>query len=313
MKISSLVRYLEQLEKFSVRPANLVVHKELAPILNTVESSTLQYPELLEQLAGNYQTIIGDISAFNHTVAEIKNKVRSQIAELEPAYFSNSYRGYNENLRPNEIHDIVLHRRFTITKEVAQLVESRIKQRSDWKYSGMIIRPGLETWVGHMVSLDPLYLLDESHDLLQPVKESFNHEYVARLRLIQIDKNLRENFLSMVPDNQIAFCLVYNFFNYKPMEVVVQYLKEIYSKLKPGGAVAFTINNCDRHSAVELVEHNVASYTPGSLICEQAKAMLFEVEYQTDLNNSVTWIELSKPGMLSSIRGGQALAKVLAR
>ena len=313
MKISPLVKYLEQLNKFTVRPANAVVHDQLAPILHSVESSNIQYPELLEQLAGGYQTIIGDITAFNQTIDQIKSKIKSQISELEPAYFSNSYQQYDENLRPNEIDDIVLHRRFHITKEISQLVESRIKQGSDWKHSGMIIRPGLEDWMGHMVSLNPLYLLDESYDLLQPVKNSFNSEYVARLRFIKIDKNLKENFLSLVPENQISFCLVYNFFNYKPMEVITQYLKEIYTKLKPGGVVALTINNCDRHSAVELVEQNTASYTPGHMICKLAESILFEVRYQTDLNNSVTWIELSKPGKLSSIRGGQALAKILAR
>jgi predicted methyltransferase len=104
---------------------------------------------------------------------------------------------------------------------------------------------------------------------------------------------------------------VYNFFNYKPLEIVNQYLTEIYQKLKPGGVVAFTFNDCDHSGAAALAERNFMCYTPGRLVLAHAQTLGFQVRQRYRMNSSTTWIELQRLGQLTSLRGGQSLAKVV--
>jgi hypothetical protein len=109
----------------------------------------------------------------------------------------------------------------------------------------------------------------------------------------------------------LGICLVWNFFNYKPIEVIEIYLKELYTKLKPGGTLAMTFNNCDRFEGTELFERHYMSYTPGREVIKRAESIGYIVTYNFRTDSSNTWLELQKPGKLTSIRGGQSLAKVL--
>ena len=175
-----------------------------------------------------------------------------------------------------------------------------------------MIRPGKEDWIQNLVACDPLYLVDLEMDLLEPVMSRFNPDYQRRLRpyLIRDDS---DKILGSIPDGQIGFCLVYYFFNFKPFEVVRSYLEEIHQKLKPGGSLAFTFNNCDRSGAIELVEKNFMCYTPGKLLLTMCESLGYQVRHTYQLDNASTWVELTKPGTLTSLRGGQSLARIVAK
>ena len=114
-----------------------------------------------------------------------------------------------------------------------------------------------------------------------------------------------------IPDNQFGFCLAYNFFNYKPIEVIEVYLKEIHAKLKPGGTVALTFNDCDRSDGTELFERSFMCYTPGHALISRIESIGYEITYNFRTDSSNTWLEIKKPGELTSMRGGQSLAKIL--
>jgi SAM-dependent methyltransferase len=117
--------------------------------------------------------------------------------------------------------------------------------------------------------------------------------------------------LSAVPDEQLGVILAYNFFNYKPFEVIQKYLEEMYQKLRPGGVVMMTINDCDRPGGVDLVDRYAAAYTPSSLVQGYAEKLGYQVFFRYDLDAAVTWLEFVRPGKLTSLRGGQTLAKTV--
>jgi hypothetical protein len=71
-----------------------------------------------------------------------------------------------------------------------------------------------------------------------------------------------------------------------------------------------TYNDCDNHKAVKLVEQFCASYTPGYLIRDLAQDVGFKQVYTWSDDGPSVWLELTKPGQLTSKRGGQALAKI---
>ena len=107
--------------------------------------------------------------------------------------------------------------------------------------------------------------------------------------------------------------MAYNFFEFKPFEIMKRYFVEIFTKLKPGGVLAMTFNDCDRDKGVMLVENHFCCYTPGCLVKELAKSLGFEIEFEWSDQGSTTWIEFKKPGHRQSLRGGQALAKIIPK
>jgi SAM-dependent methyltransferase len=141
--------------------------------------------------------------------------------------------------------------------------------------------------------------------------EKFPEEYQARLRPYVVDELKSTQWLKQIPDSQFGVCLVFNLFNFRPLEVIKQYLTEIYQKLKPGGVCLMTFNDCDRDKAVMLVEQHFASYTPGKLIQELTLNIGYEPIFKWHDGGPNTWLEIKKPGELTSLRGGQTLAKIV--
>jgi SAM-dependent methyltransferase len=175
----------------------------------------------------------------------------------------------------------------------------------------MIIRPGKETFAHELLSCDPLYLVDESHELLQPVMDTFTEAYQHRVRPYVINERQPGKILEKIPNNQFGLVFAYNFFHYKPLEVIRRYVEEIFIKLRPGGVLVMTINDCDRDYGVKLVEDHYCCYTPGHMIKELCRSVGYEISAYLPSSGPVTWIELKKPGTMTSLRGGQSLAKIV--
>ena len=53
------------------------------------------------------------------------------------------------------------------------------------------------------------------------------------------------------------------------------------------------------------------SYTPGREVITRAESIGYLVSYNFRTDSSNNWLELKKPGSLTSIKGGQSLAKVV--
>ena len=212
-----------------------------------------------------------------------------------------------------ETTEYILNRRPVISKETQEFYKTRIARYTNWKYPAMVLRPGLETYVNDMVACDPLYLVDEKYELLTPIMNQYNKVYQLRLRPYVINERQDGEILTQLPNDQFGLIFVYNFFNFRPLEVIRQYLTELYQKLRSGGVLIMTINDCDRDKGVMLVEQHFACSTPGNMIIELANSLGFETEFVWTDNGPSSWIELRRPGELTSIRGGQTLAKIMPK
>lgn len=310
MKLSSIIAYRNQLDEATPLNGVLIAHDRLAPLLHTVKSSEIEFTHLVDRLSQDYKNVLGSIDHFERTVEDIKEEISYLIQQMEPAYFAESYRLYSQEM----IHDTaeyILNRRLEITPEVASYITARIQAHGDWHHAGMIIHPGHEEWITYLVGHDPLYLVAPMAELLDPAVLRFNDQYQRRLCTYTVTERADGAILEHLPIGQFGFCLVYNFFNYKPQEIVNQYLTEIYSKLKPGGVVAFTFNDCDHAGAAALAERSFMCYTPGRTVLEHAYSVGYQVRQRYRMNSSTTWVELQRPGQLTSLRGGQSLAKVV--
>ena len=163
-----------------------------------------------------------------------------------------------------------------------------------------------------MVSCNPLYLVDLDRALLDVSVSTFPEAFQQRLRPYVID-HTRENFLHPLPIGNFGLITALCYFNYKDIDQVKQYLIQIYQLLKPGGICSFSFNDCDYSHEISLAESNVNSYIPGSML----KPMIFDIGYhiifQSRDVSGISWWEIQKPGEISSLRGGQTLAKIIAK
>jgi hypothetical protein len=222
-----------------------------------------------------------------------------------------SSRLFNHEM-PFETNDYVLNRRLRLDNQSLLELHGRIKILTDWRLPGMMLRPGLETFIEEMVPMDPLYLVDTHQDLLTPAIQKFTVEYQRRLRPYVIDDRQPGTIMHQLPDNQFGFVFAFNFFNFRPLELIQRYLTEIHSKLRPGGVLIMTYNNCDRSHGVGLAERSWMLYTPKRLILEHAFRLGFELINDRDGQGDVSWLEFKRSGDIDSLRGGQTLAKIIA-
>jgi hypothetical protein len=310
MKLSELVAYKNELDKLTSRTVQREIELGLGKITHLVDTQSIQLGNFKQQLNSHCDDIYRNIDQFEVTLTELKKEIQTQIEIAEKPWFQESYRLYEQAIRNNSA-EYILNRRPILTKDTENFLRARIQNYVDWQYPGMIIRPGLEKFIEDLVGYDPLYLVDQQHELLTPTINKFPEEYQSRLRLYTVKENIDSEILDKIPNNQFGFCLAYNFFEFKPFEIVKKYMAEVYQKLKPGGTFIMTFNDCSRDKAVMLVEQRYTCYTPGLLIKELATTIGYTQTFSWDNDGPTTWLELRKPGTLSSLRGGQHLAKII--
>jgi hypothetical protein len=322
MKLSELVAYKNQLDLLSANPIWSSTDIALSKITHTVAavSNEIKTDQMSDRLIAHKASLAHTFDLFEQDLTDLKNQLSAMIVKAENVMFQQSYRLYeeaNQQINSDELYqeniEYVLNRRLEVNDESYQVLLGRLLRYTDWHYAAMILHPGRESFINHMVANDPLYLVDENYDLLKPPADQFNEAYQNRLRISTVVENLDNPMLTKIPDNQLGVCLAYNFFNHKPFEIIKLYLTEIYQKLKPGGALIMTFNDCDRYKAVMLVEQFYAAYTPGIMLRSWAEHVGFEETFSYHNNGPWTWIEFRKPGELTSLRGGQALAKILPK
>jgi SAM-dependent methyltransferase len=312
MKLSNLINYRCELEAMSVANTARQSNIEIEKITHLVGNQNIQVAEFNQQLCKRQLDIQQTFDNFEKDLDSLKLELKKIIEVAEKPWFAESYRLYEEEMI-HETTKYILDRRAEIDSDTEKFYRTRIVRYNDWKHPAMILRPGMEPYIHELLASDPLYLVDEHYDLLRPAIEQFNEQYQTRLRPYTINERNSEKILEKLPDNQFGLVFAYNFFNFRPFEVIKKYFTEIYEKLRPGGFLVITFNDCDRPKGVMLVEQHFCCYTPGYLVRELAQTIGYEIAFSWTDQGPSTWLELRKPGEFESLRGGQALAKVIPK
>jgi SAM-dependent methyltransferase len=323
--LSDLVSYYNQLCNLTSKEVRQSTARELQAIADLSQDSQLE--NLKVDILNSFDQFEGEFNI-------VKNRVYDQIRKEEQIYLQNSYKAYEEyrshryewlkTPHPSDLVEVqeanlrmhvenILNNRLPLADESQELIMNRITRVSSWQNTTMILRPGTEQWINNMVNNDPMYLVDENYDLLTPAMAQFNEIYQNRLRPYVIREDQEQDILWQLPDNQFGLVLAWNYFNHRPFEIVRRYLIELYRKMRPGGMLLMTYNDCDRWQGVKAVEAQVGLYTPGSLIQGFAESLGFEQRFIYHDEGPWTWIEFRKPGEWQSLRGGQTLAKIVPK
>ena len=242
MKLSELVGYLNLLESNELAPDYHAAIRKFQEIGHVVANHAVQIDEYGTAFSEKINAIAQEFQHAQTALDDLKTSVREKIIQLEPAQYQASQRLYEEEMC-YETNDYILNRRLSIDTDSRLLLTRRLLQYTDWRLPGMIMRPGREKFIEDLVPLDPLYVVDQHQELLDPAVQAFTPEYQRRLRPYVINDYEHADALWQLPANQFGLIFAYNYFNYKPMKIVQQYLDSMFAKLRPGGVAIFTFNN----------------------------------------------------------------------
>jgi len=200
-----------------------------------------------------------------------------------------------------------------LPESIKQVLIGRIQLRADWHYPGLEISPHDGEFTHHLVGCDPLYLVDVYQEYLDSVKSQFNEQYQARLRVYLTSIGSDTLYLAELPKNQFGTIFSWNAFNYLPMLVITQYLKEAFEILRPGGTFIFGYNDASMVNGAKHVEWGGMRYTTKGMMIRAAKDIGYEISYSYGEDegwHNISWLEIKKPGELSTVKAHQTLGIV---
>jgi hypothetical protein len=312
MKLSEIVAYLNLIDSLSIDAECREALRILDGVLNVVANYPIQLDSYSRNLGKNFTSISSGVTEFSNTLNDLKLRLHQLVEEQEPQYFSESKRWFDQEA-VYETNEYVLNRKLGIDDESNILLRSHLRSFADWRIPGMVLGPGRETFVEDLVPMDPLYLVDQHLELIQPTVDQFTPEYQQRLRKYVINDHSDTPIFADLPKNQFGLIFAYNYFNYRPIEIIRRYFIETFLLLRPGGTLMMTYNNCDRAQGVGLAERSFMCYTPLLHLCKIAETAGFEFSFNHNGQGDLSWAEFCKPGDIMSLRGGQTLAKIVAK
>ena len=312
MKLSQVVAYLNMLESSNMDPAYGNITDKLDDILHAVKNRDVQYHSTTAELDERLAEVKHSISKFDQSLQTLKQQLKNDVDRLAPEYYAESRKRYEQEMCFETVEHLI-NRKLSIEFNDYERLRNVIKTYTDWRLPGMVLGSRQETFVEDMVPMDPLYLVDHDKELLNAAMRPFTQEYQRRLRPYVINDWKDQEILAAIPTNQFGLVFAYNYFNWKPIEIIERFLIEIYQKLRPGGALIFTYNECDNWYGVGAVENAWMCYTPGSRIQTIARNLGYKIINQCTGAGDIAWFEMRKPGEIRSLRGGQVLARVIRR
>jgi hypothetical protein len=319
MTFAQLLLLKNQLENLSFADVMQQVSARFDLIQDQIyRADSIFEPDQVATLFAQHAIIQKGCMDFEAALSQYKLNLGAKIVEQSTHWFQKSHAQYEQLLQTGYAQhpeSVGMHRnkKINLPGDLETQLRARVAKHTNWKHPAMCIHPMCESFVDDMVAGDPLYLIDESQTLLDPTRTRFGEIYQNRLRLYTIQESFDSPMLQALPDKQFGFCLVYNYLNYRPFELIKKYLEEIYAKLLPGGILAMTYNDCDLHSAIQMVEQNITCYTPGTLIRGWAQYLGYEETFVCQDLEPTVWLELKKPGTMTSLRGGQTMAQILPK
>lgn len=311
MKLSELVKIKKSLDELVPSEYETSLNQSISGLKGKIENTEPSSHDLLETIASSQKAINLEFANIRQSIQDYKKYIESCISSAEEEYYSISNQIYQGSKSDDSTY-ILNRRKESLTfadKENFDLFISRLGMYNSWKYPAIELRPAFGEITEFVKGCDPLYLIDANEDLFVEARKKWNLAYQRRLRYYTINEN-NEEILKELPNNQFGLIVSADYFNFRPLNILENFLKEFYIKLKPGGVVMFTYNNCDLPYAVRNVENRFCCYTPGHTVIKIAENIGFEIIKNVNRLENISWLEIRKPGEITTIRGGQTLAEI---
>ena len=324
MKISQLVKLRTELTEVlgSVASNVTVIEKiELLSNLKLRNQLSSQHESNIDRFINEQHRLILANDNISIDIKQSLNEINAELKLLESQLFaSESYQHTFDGLTA-----ITHSNKLSLNDSIAQLINSRIEIFNNWRYPGLHIFPKSKELIDLTVGLDPLYLAYQSVDdptIKLLIEHNFNE--LANYYAVEYQNRLRKypivNYkFDQLPQNQFSFILCWDFFNYVSFPTIKDCITQIVSLLRPGGTFMFSYNNCDIYESVISTEFSSMSYVTKDMIkdcCREQDDIIFfdyPVEIDGNISSYVSWCELRKPGVLTTVKAHQVAGKILEK
>lgn len=307
MLISDLIRYREDLQ---TKIENLSIGKSINQDCLMLENLLGHHPPnttfaKLQQTKDKIQNITNQ---FNN----IKVELQDILEEINNTIDTESFKIFNHSTI--EFYSTINTHNFVLDNSVNGIVQAQIHKHASHFYPALQFGcvPKSKSLTSDLVANDPLYLCDFSQSNIENVSNQFNEIYNRRLRKYI----LNDYELHQLPHNQFGFIFSWMVFNYANFVTVSHYLERMIRLLRPGGHFLFSYNNCDLLDSCLVAEAGSMSYVTKRNLIEICKKFGYEIIDLVDVPNSdyhvkyVSWIELRKPGELSTVKRRQVMGAI---
>jgi len=160
MKLSDIVAYLNLLDSLDVANECSLATSKLNHITHVVTEHADQDQTVSNNITKVFDEITSGIARYSAEIETLKQDLRSKISQLESEYLANSLHVYQEEMihetedyLQNSQTSTYLGRRMRIDDEDNLILQARLKNLTDWRVPGMIIHPGIETYIEDMIPL----------------------------------------------------------------------------------------------------------------------------------------------------------------
>lgn len=307
MLISDLLRYRDDLKlKISELSLDSSIRQDCTLLENLLghhlSNSTT---EKLQQARNRYNDIS---SHFDEVIKTLQNI----LIELDNIVDDKSSNIFNQN--NIDFYNNYSNYDFTIDATIDTAIQAAIHKHADHFYPALQFGCGVKTkaLTNNVVANDPLYLCDFTQENIDNVSNQFNDIYNKRLRKYV----LIQHELHQLPHNQFGFIISWMLFNYANFTTVTHYLERMIRLLRPGGHFIFSYNNCDLLESCLVAESGGMSYVSKRHLLRICEHLGYEIVDTQDIPNSdfhvkyISWIEIRKPGELSTVKRRQVMGAI---
>ena len=311
MKLANLVSYKNTLNSISQLQHERKLNQTLDQMAEELSAKGLYDTDAHSSIRRSQNSIAEELASIRTCIKHELQFVEKQIYEHDAEYFEKSKEIYQASLQDSPEYIFERHKNSNIFSQNEQLdlFLSRLGQYTTWKKPGLQIRPLKGQVTDSIKALDPLYLVDTNEQLLFYAKTLWTENYQKRLQYYTIDEQQKQ-MLDQLPNNQFGLIVCVEYFEYKPFSIIANFLEEFFRILCKGGVAIFSYNNCDIASGVDKVDAAYQTYVPKRILLELIKEVGFELIKDVDASATASWLEVKKPGEITSLKGGQTLAEI---
>jgi SAM-dependent methyltransferase len=279
------------------------VEKNCSQLTSLYECTIYERKSIILDLVDKHRLLINNFENHTNEIESIIEIIQEEINQHTKKFFTENYELELQYFEADKIRAI---RILQHDENFHEIIRNRIRLYSSWQYPALEIGCRDGDWTKFLVASDPLYIADTCDEFLNSTVEQFHDAYKGRVLQYKITNNV----ISNLPSNQFGLIFSYNFFNYLSLDSIKQFLIQSFGWLRPGGKIIFTYNDADLPGAAGYADSYFMTYVPKSLLVPMAESVGFIVDYSLEYEPAFAVIELSKPGVLKSIRASQALGAI---
>lgn len=307
MKLNELVKLRNDLRTSTqIDIIQEKIKENVQRLSNLCATSNPEYDKKIRELADAHVGLLEDCQDHFKWANGLADEVQTEIHEITKKYFTENY---ETELAAQNIAFIREMRKAHFPDEFNEILLSKIRIHSSWKYPALEIGCRDGEYTKFLVASDPLYIADEYDEFLENTFKQFTPEYQLRLRKYMI----RGQKIFMLPKRQFNFIFSCNYFNYLSLDTIRQFLIQGMEWLRPGGTMIFTYNNGDIPESAGLSESFFMTYVPKSMLVPLVESLGFEVISTVDIEPSASFIEIRKHGTLQTVKAHQTLGEIVYR